>query len=95
MKNLELDKSLLTHAFVEPRKTKLFGSQEVVSGKGIKIKLSDGRELIDGLSGLWNINVGHGKHEMAEAAHKQMKRRAETAGNSPSFHLNKVWATFI
>ena len=42
MKNLELDKSLLTHAFVEPRKTKLFGSQEVVSGKGIKIKLSDG-----------------------------------------------------
>lgn len=74
MKNLELDKSLLTHAFVEPRKTKLFGSQEVVSGKGIKIKLSDGRELIDGLSGLWNINVGHGRHEMAEAANKQMKK---------------------
>ena len=74
MKNLELDKSLLTHAFVEPRKTKLFGSQEVVSGKGIKIKLSDGRELIDGLSGLWNINVCLGMHEMAEAAHKQMKK---------------------
>ena len=40
MKNIELDKSLLTHAFVEPRKTKLFGSQEVVGGKGIKIKLT-------------------------------------------------------
>jgi adenosylmethionine-8-amino-7-oxononanoate aminotransferase len=74
MRNLDLDRSLLTHPFIEPRKTKVFGSQEVVGGRGIKIKLSDGRELIDGLSGLWNINVGHGRQEMAEAANKQMKK---------------------
>ncbi len=31
-----------------------------------------GREYLDGLSGLWNVHVGHGRRELAEAAYAQM-----------------------
>jgi adenosylmethionine-8-amino-7-oxononanoate aminotransferase len=33
---------------------------------------SAGREYIDGLAGLWNVNVGHGRKELADAAQQQM-----------------------
>ena len=39
-----------------------------VEGRGAIIKDADGREYLDGLSGLWNVNVGHGRRELAEAA---------------------------
>jgi putrescine aminotransferase len=43
-----------------------------VSGKGAIIKDSTGREYIDGLAGLWNVNVGHGRAELGEVASRQM-----------------------
>jgi putrescine---pyruvate transaminase len=42
------------------------------SGKGAIIKDSSGREYIDGLSGLWNVNIGHGRRELGDAAKAQM-----------------------
>jgi putrescine aminotransferase len=42
------------------------------SGKGATIKDSSGREYIDGLSGLWNVNIGHGRRELGDAAKAQM-----------------------
>ena len=47
-----------------------------VRGRGTKIYDADGREYMDGLSGLWNVNVGHGRAELAEAAAAQMKELA-------------------
>ena len=43
-----------------------------VSGEGATLRDSTGREYIDGLSGLWNVNVGHGRKELGEAARTQM-----------------------
>jgi adenosylmethionine-8-amino-7-oxononanoate aminotransferase len=37
---------------------------------------AEGREYIDGLAGLWNVNVGHGRKELAEAAAAQMAELA-------------------
>lgn len=48
----------------------------VEGGQGIWVRTLDGREYIDGLAGLWNIFVGHGNIELAEAAHIQMKQLA-------------------
>jgi putrescine---pyruvate transaminase len=42
------------------------------SGRGAIITDQDGKEYIDGLAGLWNVNVGHGRTELADAAHAQM-----------------------
>ena len=43
-----------------------------VSGRGAIITDDAGREYIDGLAGLWCVNVGHGRRELAEAAYTQM-----------------------
>jgi putrescine---pyruvate transaminase len=47
-----------------------------VEGKGAVLKDSEGNEFIDGLSCLWNVNIGHGREELAEAAAEQMRKLA-------------------
>ena len=47
-----------------------------VEGRGAIIKDAAGREYIDGLAGLWNVNIGHGRRELADAAHQQMSTLA-------------------
>ena len=47
-----------------------------VRGKGAMVEDINGRQYIDGLSGLWNVNVGYGRPELAEAAAQQMKQLA-------------------
>lgn len=44
----------------------------VESAQGIYVYTADGRRLIDGLSGLWNVLVGHGRERLAEVAQQQM-----------------------
>jgi len=47
-----------------------------VRGQGAILTDIDGNEYIDGLSCLWNVNVGHGRRELAEAAAAQMEQLA-------------------
>ncbi len=47
-----------------------------VEGHGAIVKDASGNEYIDGLSGLWNVAVGHGREELARAAYEQMQRLA-------------------
>ena len=48
----------------------------VAEGRGAILKDIEGREYIDGLSCLWNVNAGHGRTELAQAAAEQMARLA-------------------
>jgi len=53
---------------------------------------ADGKEYIDGLASLWNVNAGHGRRELAEAAAEQMQRLAFTSAyvgftNEPAVRL--------
>ena len=45
-------------------------------GEGAILTDVQGREYIDGLSSLWNVAVGHGRKELADAAAKQMEQLA-------------------
>src|SRR5947199_31169 len=47
-----------------------------VSGQGAVLRDADGHEYLDGLSSLWNVNAGHGRTELAEAAAAQMRNLA-------------------
>nr|WP_047151697.1 aspartate aminotransferase family protein [Aneurinibacillus tyrosinisolvens] len=47
-----------------------------VSGEGSWVTDIDGNRFLDGMSGLWCVNVGHGREEIAEAAAEQMKTLA-------------------
>jgi adenosylmethionine-8-amino-7-oxononanoate aminotransferase len=53
-----------------------------VEGNGAVLRDKDGREYIDGLSSLWNVNLGHGRRELADAASEQMRRLAYTSAYS-------------
>ncbi|WP_419874370.1 aspartate aminotransferase family protein [Candidatus Pristimantibacillus sp. PTI5] len=48
----------------------------IVSGEGSWITDIDGNRYLDGMSGLWCVNVGHGRAEIADAAAEQMKKLA-------------------
>ena len=43
------------------------GKRVLVEGHGCMVKDIDGNEYIDGLAGLWLVNVGHGRRDIAEA----------------------------
>lgn len=45
-------------------------------GKGIYLTDVNGKKYIDGLSSLWNVNIGHGREELAEVAKQQMMQLA-------------------
>src|SRR3989337_3156007 len=51
-----------------------------VRGRGATVTDIGGHEYLDGLSGLWNVNVGHGRAELADAASAQMKELAYFSG---------------
>ena len=55
-----------------------------VKGHGIYLWDIDGKEYIDGLSGLWNVTVGHGRAELADTAAAQMKQLAYCSGYAGS-----------
>lgn len=48
------------------------GSRIIVRAEGSTIIDGDGVRLLDGMAGLWCVNVGYGRAELAEAAHAQM-----------------------
>ena len=72
--SLDTDRAHLLHPLHHPS---AYASTRVwVSGEGALIKDAAGREYIDGLAGLWNVNVGHGRKELADAAQRQMSTLA-------------------
>ena len=61
-----------------------------VKGEGAKLYTADGREFIDGLSCLWNVTVGHGRKELAQAAARQMEQLAFASGYTGSTNIPAV-----
>src|SRR5688500_5579952 len=48
------------------------GTHVVTGSSGVYVTDQDNRQLLDGLAGLWCVNVGYGRKEIAEAVYKQM-----------------------
>ena len=61
-----------------------------VGGCGSKVRDIEGREYIDGLAGLWNVNVGHGRAELAEVASSQMRELAYFSGYIGSSNIPSI-----
>jgi adenosylmethionine-8-amino-7-oxononanoate aminotransferase len=55
-----------------------------VRGRGAILADAEGHEYIDGLAGLWNVVLGHGRRELADAACRQMETLAYVSGYSGS-----------
>lgn len=50
----------------------------IKEGKGSWITDEQGNRYLDGMSGLWCVNVGYGREELAQAAYEQIKKIAYT-----------------
>src|SRR5262245_12293723 len=61
-----------------------------VAGRGAMITDADGGTYIDGLSGLWCVNVGHGRAELANAAQQQMSTMAYCSSYAGSSNLPAI-----
>jgi adenosylmethionine-8-amino-7-oxononanoate aminotransferase len=87
-----LDRAHVIHPITEFRKQEKHGSKIFVGGRGVELTLADGRTVIDGFSGLFNINVGHGRTEIIDAVTAQMRKLAYYPsfwdfGNEPAVRL--------
>jgi adenosylmethionine-8-amino-7-oxononanoate aminotransferase len=60
--------------FASPATIEERGPLELVRGKGVYVWDAQGRKYLDGLASLWNVNVGHGRAEIARAVSKQMRQ---------------------
>ena len=50
----------------------LGGSRIITRAEGCYIIDADGNRIFDGMAGLWCVNVGYGRAELAEVAHDQL-----------------------
>lgn len=48
------------------------GSQVISRASGVQVTDSEGREYLDAIAGLWCVNIGHGRVEMADAIRDQV-----------------------
>jgi adenosylmethionine-8-amino-7-oxononanoate aminotransferase len=60
------------------------------SGHGAVLVDIHGRDFLDGISGLWNVQVGHGRRELAEVAMRQMTELAFVSNYAGSSNLPAI-----
>jgi putrescine aminotransferase len=61
------------HPFTDHKDLRGAGSRMITRADGPFIYDSEGNEILDGMAGLWCVNVGYGRTELADAAYEQMK----------------------
>lgn len=75
----EFDRKHILHPSTNPKQLAEQGPKIIFTdGDGIYLNDMAGRKYIDGVSMLWNVNLGHGQKELAQAAYDQMNKAAYT-----------------
>ncbi|MCK1419461.1 MULTISPECIES: aminotransferase [unclassified Bradyrhizobium] len=75
----ERDRSSVLHPFTQLKdfaSGKLGDPTIVAGGKGIRIEDAQGRSYVDGFAGLYCVNIGYGRTEVAEAIARQAYKLA-------------------
>ncbi|WP_298910390.1 aspartate aminotransferase family protein [uncultured Aliiroseovarius sp.] len=61
------------HPFTNDGELGQKGARVITSAKGVFLKDSEGEEILDGMAGLWCVNIGYGNESIAEVAARQMR----------------------
>ena len=69
----KLDKNHYLHPFTDFKSLGKKKSRIITRGDGVYIYDSDNNKILDGMSGLWCVNIGYGRQELVEAATEQLK----------------------
>jgi len=60
------------HPFSDMAALNAEGTRIITRAQGVWLHDVEGRTFLDAFSGLWNVAVGYGRHEIADAVHAQM-----------------------
>ena len=71
----ELDLNHHLHPFTDQKELRSQKPRIIVRGKGVYIYDNDGTKYLDGMAGLWCVNIGYGRGELAIAAKKQTQTK--------------------
>lgn len=67
-----LDSAHFIHPFTDHGDLARRGARVMTHAQGIYVWDSEGRKVLDAMSGLWCVNVGYARKELADAAYQQM-----------------------
>ena len=67
-----IDRAHHLHPFSDTKALAQEGCRVITRADDIYIWDSDGNRLLDGMAGLWCVNIGYGRKELADAAHRQL-----------------------
>jgi putrescine aminotransferase len=75
-------------SLIHPMHSRRMNEEAIVwkAARGSILIDNEGREYLDGLSCLWNVLVGHGRQELAEAAERQMRELSFASTFAGSTH---------
>jgi len=88
----ELDRQSVFHPYTALADHLDKGVRVISEGSGVWVKDSEGKRFLDAVAGLWCVNVGYGRTEIADAIYEQAKKLAyfhtfSSMGTEPSIRL--------
>jgi putrescine aminotransferase len=69
----DLDARHYLHPFTDFKSLAAEGARVIERAEGVYLYDTEGRRILDGMAGLWCVNLGYGRKELAEAAFGQMQ----------------------
>ena len=93
----EMDRAHHLHPFTDFKELNERGTRVITRAAHINIYDADGREYLDGMSGLWCCNLGYSRTEIVDAVTRQLKElpfynNFFQCAHPPSIELAKVLA---
>jgi len=70
----QMDQRSQFHPFTSINDLKAEGPTVMISGSGIRVRDVNGKEYLDGMAGLWCVNLGYGRKEISDAIARQSER---------------------
>ncbi len=67
----QMDKDHFIHPYTNFATFKEEGSQIISGAEGVYVIDADGKKYLDGIAGLWCVNIGHARKEMADSIAEQ------------------------
>ena len=86
------------HPFSDMAAVNAEGTRIITHAHGVWLTDVDGRDYLDAFSGLWNVSVGYGRREIADAVHAQMLQLPYynsffKSTNIPTIELSEMLST--
>ncbi len=61
------------HPFTDTADINAKGARVITQAEGVYITDSEGNTMLDAMAGLWCVNIGYGRKELADVAYRQMQ----------------------